>query len=193
VPLIYKPISQLLSGIKEMLCEVCGSEILGAPQRKIIEGAKLTVCYKCAGFGSAEWGNRPTITTIPGKAVVTSAPKPKLVSNRPPRRNDVESMEQMEFIEDYGAQIRKARQRLGLSEKDLAMKMQEKETVVKKLEKEDLVPDAKLIQKLKQHLGLDVVEKTDKQHAKTTTIAKAPSMRTLGDMIPVKTTGENKS
>jgi len=102
-------------------------------------------------------------------------------------------MEQMEFIEDYGAQIRKARQRLGLSEKDLAMKMQEKETVVKKLEKEDLVPDEKLIKKLKQHLGLDVVEKTDKQNAKTTTIAKAPSMRTLGDMIPVKTTGENKS
>ena len=173
-----------------MRCEVCGIEILGTPQRKVIEGAKLTVCYKCAGFGSAEWGNKPTVTTFPGKPVVTSTPRPRAASTRPPRRNDVESIEQMEFIEDYGVQIRKARQRLGLSEKDLAMKMQEKETVVKKLEKEDLVPDAKLIQKLKVHLGLDVIEKTDKQQAKTTTIAKAPSTRTFGDMIPVKPSGE---
>jgi len=156
--------------------------------RKVIEGAKLTVCYKCAGFGSADWNNRPAVTTMTGKPFVISAPKPRPAADRPPRLDAVEAIEQTEFIEDYGAQIRKARQRLGLSEKDLAKKMQEKESVVKKLENESIVPDVKLLQKIKTHLGLNLIEREDKQSSKTTVIAKAAGARTLGDMVPMKST-----
>ena len=99
-----------------MRCEVCGREILGPPQRRVIEGAKLTVCGKCAQFGSSDWSiTRPAPARTPsrGQALPQAAPRPRV-------RNDVESVEQLELVEDYGAQIRKARQKLGLSEKDLA-------------------------------------------------------------------------
>jgi len=175
-----------------MRCEVCGREITGAPQRKIIEGAKLTVCYKCAAFGAGDWSDKPAITSIQGKPVITNVQKPKIVAERSPRPNDVESIEQMEFTENYGAQIRKARQRLGLSEKELAMKMQEKDSVIKKLEKEDIVPDTKLLQKIKQYLGLDLIEKPDKQTQKTNILAKPAGTRTLGDMVPMKPSTEDK-
>jgi putative transcription factor len=90
-------------------------------------------------------------------------------------------MENMEFIEEYGKEIRKARQRLNLTEKQLAMKMQEKESIIKKLEQEQLVPDTRLLQKIKTHLGLDLIEKPDKEQ-KTVEI-RAPNSRTIGEAM----------
>jgi len=116
----------------------------------------------------------------PGRA--QSAPPP---TPRPRIRNDVESVEQLELVEDYGAQIRKARQKLGLSEKDLANKMQEKESVVKNLEKQELTPDNKLIAKIRKYLSIDIVEHIDASKAKI--LAKPTGAKTIGDMIRLDT------
>jgi len=164
-----------------MRCEVCGREILGPPQRRIIEGAKLTVCPRCAQFGKSDWvPNRPAPVKTLGRAQSTPLPTP-----RPRIRNDVESVEQLELVEDYGAQIRKARQKLGLSEKDLANKMQEKESVVKNLEKQELTPDNKLIAKIRKYLSIDIVEHIDASKAKI--LAKPTGAKTIGDMIRLDT------
>ena len=170
-----------------MRCEVCGKEILGPPQRRVIEGAKLTVCSKCAQFGSAEWGTpKPAPVKAPSvigrvQAIPPPAPRPRI-------RNDVETVESQELVEDYGAQIRKARQKLGLSEKDLAKKMQEKESVVKNLEKQELTPDQRLIAKIKKYLSLDIVERVDAP--KGGIIAKPTGAKTIGDMLKMKAEGE---
>jgi putative transcription factor len=164
-----------------MRCEVCGREILGTPQRRVIEGAKLTVCPRCAQFGTSEWvPSRPAPVKTPGRVQATPIP-----TSRPRIRNDVESVEQLELVEDYGAQIRKARQKLGLSEKDLANKMQEKESVVKNLEKQELTPDNKLITKIRKYLGIDIVEHIDASKAKI--LAKPTGAKTIGDMIRLDT------
>ncbi len=172
-----------------MRCEVCGREILGPPQRKVIEGAKLTVCSKCAQFGSADWGTSRAapVKSAPAGWLTTTTPPP---SPRPRVRNDVESVESQELIEDYGPQIRKARQKLGLSEKDLAKKMQEKESVIKNLEKQDLTPDNRLIGKIKKYLSLDIVERADAQ--KSQILAKPTGAKTIGDMLKMKAEGEEK-
>ncbi len=169
-----------------MRCEVCGREILGPPQRRIIEGARLTVCSRCASFGQTEWSpGRPTPTKAPPRSQSQGLPPP-----RPRPRNDVESVEQQELVEDYGAQIRKARQKLGLSEKDLAKKMQEKESVVKNLEKGELTPDQKLVSKIRKHLGIDIVERVDV--AKSGIVAKPTGDKTIGDMLKMKAEGAEK-
>ena len=171
-----------------MLCEVCGKEILGPPQRRVIEGAKLTVCSRCAPFGSSEWGVSrppPVKTTSSGRVSMMPTPAP-----RQRIRNDVESVESLELIEDYGLQIRKARQKLGLSEKDLAKKMQEKESVVKNLEKQDLTPDQRLIAKIKKYLSLDIVERPDT--SKGSILARPTGAKTIGDMLKMKVEGEKK-
>lgn len=113
----------------------------------------------------------------------TLAPRPRV-------RNDVESVESLELVEDYGAQIRKARQKLGLSEKDLAKKMQEKESVVKNLEKQDLTPDQRLISKIRKYLSLDIVEHIDAQKGQI--LAKATGAKTIGDMLKMKAEGDAK-
>jgi putative transcription factor len=150
---------------------------MGSPQRRVIEGAKLTVCGRCALFGTSDWTPgkpAPTKTLSRSQTAPQSNPRPRM-------RNDVESVEQLELVEDYGAQIRKARQRLGLSEKDLAKKMQEKESVVKNLEKMELTPDNKLIAKIRKYLSLDIVEHTDASKAQI--LAKPTGAKTIGDML----------
>lgn len=169
-----------------MRCEVCGREILGPPQRRVIEGAKLTVCGKCAQFGSSEWGtSRPAPIKAAPSGWVQTSPQP---APRKRVRNDVETVESLELIEDYGKEIRKARQKLGLSEKDLAKKMQEKESVVKNLEKQELTPDNRLISKIKKYLSLDIVERIDVDKGKI--LAKATGAKTIGDMLKMKAEGE---
>ncbi len=169
-----------------MRCEVCGREILGPPQRRIIEGARLTVCSRCASFGQSEWSpGRPTPAKAPPRSQSPNLPPP-----RPRPRNDVESVEQLELAEDYGSQIRKARQRLGLSEKDLAKKMQEKESVVKNLEKQEFTPDQRLISKIRRHLSIDIVERIES--GKSGIVAKATGAKTIGDMLKMKAEGEEK-
>ncbi len=174
-----------------MRCEVCGREIMGPPQKKIIEGAKLTVCNRCAQFGSGDWGaSKPVpVKQAPAGWVTTSSPPPTTTRPRG-MRNDVETVEALELVEDYGKEIRKARQKLGLSEKDLAKKMQEKESVIKNLEKEELTPDNRLIAKIKKYLSLDIVERVDADKGKI--LAKPPGKATIGDKLRMKAEGEAK-
>lgn len=166
-----------------MRCEVCGREILGQPHRRIIEGAKLTVCSRCSSFGASDWSpNKPNIKNTERSSVLTRSDRG--VPSRPPRRDAVEVLEQTTFVDNYGSLIRKSRQKLGLTEKDLAMKMQEKESVIKKLEKEELTPDTKLVQKIRQILGVNILEQTESP--KVHILTKPTNARTLGDLIKIE-------
>ena len=160
-----------------MRCEVCGDEIRGQPHRKVIEGGRLTVCGRCAGFGSGEWSPyRPTQMRRGGP------PPPR----RP--RSEVEATEGLELIEDYGATIKKARQKMRLNIEDFSRMIKEKESVVKKLEKEDLNPTRKLIRKLEDALNVKLLE------ASTPTAVpvarRASSGRTMGDIWKLSQTEE---
>jgi len=158
-----------------MRCEVCGREIRGQPLRRIIEGAKMTVCAGCARFGTAEW--TPTGPRAPPR------------SQRP--RNEVEAVERLELVDDYGEKIRKARQQMRMTVEDLGKKIREKESVIKKLEKEELTPDSKLVQKLRNTLKIELMVAGETSSAPMP--SRPTSDRTLGDIIKLKKAGEEPS
>ena len=152
-----------------MRCEVCGAEIREQPYHRIIEGGRLTVCGRCAKFGSGDWDpRRPQLNQR-----LPSAPR------RP--RSDVEAAEVLEPVEDYGTKIRKERQKRKISVEDFSRMIREKESVVKKLEREELNPDRKLAKKIKNALNIDILE----VGASTSVPARArpTSGRTLGDLL----------
>ncbi|MGD2200455.1 MAG: multiprotein bridging factor aMBF1 [Candidatus Bathyarchaeota archaeon] len=162
-----------------MRCEVCGEEIRGKPHRRIIEGGKMTVCGRCASFGSADW--------TPNK------PQRRLRrTRRQPRRprSDVEAAEVMELVSDYGVLIRKARRGKDWTVEDFAKEIQEKESVIKKLEKEDLNPDEKLIRKLEAALSIKLLEAAEPTAAPVT--RRASTGRTLGDIWKLSQTEEEE-
>ncbi|MCW3978350.1 MAG: multiprotein bridging factor aMBF1 [Candidatus Bathyarchaeota archaeon] len=151
-----------------MRCEVCGSEIREQPYYRIIEGGRMTVCGRCARFGSADWDpNRVQIRT-------RSRPQPR----RP--RSEVEAAETLELVEDYGEKIRKARQKRRLSVEDFARMISEKESVVKKLEREELNPDRKLVRKIRNALNIDILEVGEPTPAPVS--GRPATARTLGDI-----------
>lgn len=67
-------------------------------------------------------------------------------------------IEPLRLVENYGAVIRQAREKLGLTQAELAMKIAEKLSVIKKVEAERLKPDERLAQKLERALKIRLIE-----------------------------------
>jgi uncharacterized protein (TIGR00270 family) len=100
----------------------------------------------------------------------------------------VEATEGLELIIDYGAMIRKSRQKKKLNIEDFSRMIKEKESVVKKLEQEDLNPDRKLIRKLENALDIKLLEVSTPTAVPVA--RKASSGRTLGDIWKLSQTEE---
>jgi putative transcription factor len=90
----------------------------------------------------------------------------------------------MELVDGYGELIRRTRQRNGMTVEDFAKKLNEKESVVKKLEREELNPSADLIRKVERELGVKLLELSPSASGPVMTKPLGP--RTLGDMIKIK-------
>ena len=163
-----------------MRCEVCGNEIRGRPFYRIIEGAKMTVCGRCSRFGSTDWD--PSAVQVRARPRVQPAPR------RP--RSEVEAVEHLELVEDYGEKIRRARQKAGMTVEDFAKKIMEKESVVKKLEKEELNPDNNLVRKIRNALGLELLVAGETPAVPTA--ARPVTGRTLGDIMKLSQTKEKE-
>ena len=129
-------------------CEVCGrgSEDLFLVD---IEGAQMIVCRQCSK----------------GKKVLQEFSDKKeapAVINRPVRSRD----DEYEIVEHYGRIIRNAREAVGLPSHVLAERINEKESTLVRVEKEDALPDDRLAKKLEKALGIRLLVKseTDRRH-----------------------------
>jgi putative transcription factor len=58
------------------------------------------------------------------------------------------------MAEDLGAIVQKAREKLGITREELALKVFEKSSVIHKIEAGNFVPDDKAIKKLEAALGV---------------------------------------
>jgi len=141
-----------ITGVIALQCDVCGREIVGKPHRVIIEGAKLTTCARCAELGSAEWKPEPKSPNVSLK--IRPARQYK---SRWTRRRTKEIREDLTIIENFGSIVRKARQRLSLSQEDLGRKIGEKVSVIRKIEVERIIPSERLARKLEHALGIKLL------------------------------------
>ena len=131
-----------------MQCEVCGRQIAGKPRRMIIEGAKMLTCEECAKLGSAYWEPETVNLKKPIKNKIKT-----VVRNIPTRRKiSITVPENLEIVEGYGSLLRQAREKMGLSHEDLGRRIREKVSVIKKIEREKMVPDQNLASRLEHAL-----------------------------------------
>jgi len=66
-----------------------------------------------------------------------------------------------ELIDDYGKVIRRAREASGMSHEDLALKIKEKASLLKKIEREAIVPEDKVREKLERTLRITLTEELE--------------------------------
>ena len=168
-----------------MRCEVCGRKIHGSPIRAEIEGAKLTVCIECSKHGKiireeeVEFGQR---------ALKKPLPSMPFVQRKKPSQAKVDVSQ--EVVEGYHAKIRRAREKLGLTHEELGKKINEKASVLSKLETGKMTPNNMLVTKLEHALKIKLLVPIKEE--KFSEIPKAPSHgSTLGDLIQLnKKAGE---
>ncbi len=137
-----------------MECEICGTEIKGNPTRVTVEGTVLDVCSKCARYG------KPADKWTPVSRKI--APTEKVIVTRRPRRDAFDKLED-EIVPDYAAIIKKGRESHGLTIEDLASKMMEKSTLLRKIEREELVPEDTVRKKLETTLNIKLTERISSQ------------------------------
>ena len=137
-----------------MICEMCGQEVPGL--RKItIDRSVLSVCSRCVKFDSGSPSSKA------GEQSTVSGTISERLERREKRQKTKDVLEQVqeELALDYSSRISKARSSMGMSQKDLGKKINEKKSVVAKLEHGDMVPDDKLIRKLERALDISIREK----------------------------------
>ena len=161
-----------------MECEICGSEIKGNATRVTVEGTVLDVCSKCARYG------KPADKWTPVSRKM--APTEKVIVTHKPRRDAFDKLED-EIIPDYAAIIRKARESNGLTIEQLASKMMEKSTLLKKIEREELVPEDTVRKKLETTLNIKLTEKISSQDQRGGGFIRGT---TLGDVAIIRKKGK---
>ena len=121
-----------------MQCEMCGETIRGPPKLVRVEGAELQVCSKCGRFGTEVQQVRRTDLVRPAGPRPAAGAKAPSAAPSQFRKRDMFDYIEGDIVDDYNVKIRNARMEKGLSQKDLAMQMKEKEHLIQKIENCDL-------------------------------------------------------
>ena len=130
-----------------MICEMCGKEV-DSVQRVRIEGSVLSLCTSCSRFGVV-LDPAPTVSAPPppsgrpGRAV-TSGYRTRSTEERDLFRE----LPEMELAEDWPKRIRQAREKLGWTPEDLGKKLNEKKSIVLKIEAGHFRPPDPMIPKI---------------------------------------------
>ena len=164
---------------QDMECEICGksANLVIAD----ISGSRLKVCQECSKFGNVV-GEVRAPNLSPQRSLESQGRivhKSRLEARLDPGELDTEEC----LISGYGEKVRKERERRNFSMKDLAGRLNEKESVVKKIEHEEIRPTDKLIKKIEKALELSLRQEVKDVIGKSTT---GIEPMTLGDMIKLK-------
>jgi uncharacterized protein (TIGR00270 family) len=125
-------------------CEICGVGIDQTTYLVIVEGAEMATCRKCAQGNKVK--NVQSTTEHTGRHLVADY-----------RRNSEE------VCENYGRVIKSARELMGIPISVLAERINEKESTLKRVEEEKMLPTAKLTAKLEGELGIKLASKTESE------------------------------
>ncbi len=136
-----------------MLCEMCGNDV-ETTSRVRIERSVLQLCPTCAKFGTPLDPPPPA----PTASVVPARRRPVVAATRTaggPRRLEERDLYteigELELAPDWGLRVRKAREALVWTPEELGKKLNEKRSVVLKIETGELHPPDALVRKL-EHL-----------------------------------------
>lgn len=156
--------------VKIMDCEICGKEIKGSPVKILIEGSEVSVCFSCKNLGTEKKISKGT----------QKGAKRVLIKKRQ-RSTAIDFAD--ELVEGYNQIIRKERESRGWSQEELAKKIQEKESLVKKIENGLITPEPSTIDKIEKLFNIKLKEKVPEIHFER---KKGDMTPTLGDVVVIK-------
>ncbi|NVM18238.1 MAG: TIGR00270 family protein [Candidatus Lokiarchaeota archaeon] len=173
--------SKKIANEYEKECPICGGKIWGRGEKVLIEGAKITVCQSCAQFG-VKIKSKPKMTDTSKELY----PKPKSSQKKVVHPRRIE--ESIEIVDDYVVRIRNARNALGLNQDQFAQKLNEKPSLLRRIEAGKVEPTIKLAKKIEEVYKIKLLKQVDEIEptAKQSQYMKKSSGSSLGDIAYVK-------
>lgn len=159
-----------------MQCEICGAEIRGKPTYIIIDNSELQVCQKCAPYGKPVDKRTPVSRKV--SPVVRRVAR---TENRP--KKDFFDILKDELLDNYDQIIRDAREAKSWSQEDLAENIKEKASLIRKIERSEIVPEEPVRKKLEYALNIKLTERVEDSRQEVSHLKKDT---TLGDIVKIK-------
>jgi putative transcription factor len=144
-----------------MRCEICDKNTEELYETKV-QGSLLTICKECSKFGEVV------------KVIKKEAPRVVVT--------ETALKEEESLLPGYGSIIRVAREKTGLTQEAFGKKINESESLIKRLENENIRPTEQLREKLERALKITLSERIKE-------VLKGPGKTmplTVGDIIKVK-------
>ena len=164
-----------------MICELCGADV---PRLKnvAIDTTVLSVCGDCARFGDEV--STPALRRSTMPPVI--AERLEARERRMTPKDVYEQAGQLELADDFPRKIRTAREARGWKQADLGAKINERVSVIAKLESGAMTPGDALVRKLERELGIKLKERVEPVAVKKQA---AGAAITLGDLVRMKEEG----
>lgn len=141
-----------------MQCEICGFK--GELVKAKVEGVILDVCKSCSELGE-----------------VVEIPK----NNKVKREKGIFDDERI-LREDFGDKLREERIKKGMDLEGLANLIKEKVSVIKRIEQNELMPDEKILKKLRKYFDFEFYEEIPSVRIKESKEEKL----TVGDVVELR-------
>ena len=148
-------------------CTICGKEVKKLVKTQV-EGTILEVCEGCVNYGEK------VIEIGAKKSVQPNGLTDILI----PMKED-----ETILVENYGKKIVEAREEKNLGREEFAKKIKEKESIIKRIENEEMRPDDGLIKKIENFLGIKLKEPYEKKKLQS---KPAKGELTIGDVVELK-------
>ena len=167
-----------------MACEMCGKEV---PRlRKVqIGGSTLEVCNECARFGEDTAPAAPQAAPVTSGTAAVAAPTPARTFTHHGKKRDALSRGEMELVDDYNRRIITGRRKKDLTQEELAKRINEKKSVISRLETGEMRPSDRLVKVLEKVLDIKLKERMEYQ-VESSKKKVASGGVTLGDLIKME-------
>jgi putative transcription factor len=169
-------------------CEMCGAESSSLTTTKV-EGAELQLCDDCTEFGtevrtesSSSSSTKYSTSSSSSSSSSSGGSNSTGGGGRTRRRDMFDDMD--ELAADYDDRIRSAREERGLSQEELAAELNEKASLIRKLERGDMLPSDDVQSELEAEL--DIVLSEGAGDADADWSGDSSTTTTLGDVVKRK-------
>nr|WP_241430613.1 multiprotein bridging factor aMBF1 [Natronorubrum sulfidifaciens] len=173
---------------------MCGAET-SSPKTIKVEGAKLDVCSNCTDFGtevkqpsstssSTKYSTSSSSSGSSGDSSSSSSTASSSSSSSQRRSDMFDDMD--ELATDYDDRVRTARESKGLSQSDLANELNEKASLIRKIERGDTLPSDRVQSKLEKFLEVNLNAESGSADDSEWSGGSSTGSYTLGDVVKRK-------
>ncbi|KHO44967.1 MAG: hypothetical protein QS98_C0014G0018 [archaeon GW2011_AR3] len=162
-----------------MQCEMCGINI--ASQKVLIEGTEMTVCADCGKFGemieALASAKKDEKATIQKRSVLSTF-------NTRPRAMPEPEIQEI-IVGDYAEILHRKRERMGMTQKEFAAFLAERESIIHKIETNSYEMPIKMARKFEKLLKVSLIEEYEEKKISMGNASSGDQV-TIGDLITVR-------